>query len=99
MHEEADVNANIIKREFVGLMYIEDENPVNYVHVGLFYIFDLDGDDVKMKEEGLETIGWVDEEYLRGHINELNYWSRIFVREGLSSEDIEGKESVEKENN
>lgn len=99
LHEEAEVKANIINKEFMGLIYIEGENPVNYVHMGLFYIFDLDGNDVKMREEGLETIGWVDKKYLEEHINELTYWSRVFIKEGLPNENMEGKESVKRENN
>ena len=86
VEEEADVKANIIDRKFSGLMYIEDENLVNHMHVGLFYIFTLDSDNVEMKEEGLETIGFVDTEYLNDHIEELTYWSRIFVKEYLINE-------------
>ena len=83
LHEEADVKANIIAKEFVGIVYVEDENLVNHMHIGLMYIFDLDGDDVKMHYEGLETIGWMDAEYLRKNIDTLTYWSRYFVREKL----------------
>ncbi len=84
LKEEAIINANIVNREFVGLMYIEDGNPVNYVHVGVFYIFDLDGDDVKMNEDGLETIGFMDLEYLRKYSKEFTYWCRVFINEYLN---------------
>ena len=84
LREEAIINANIVNREFIGLMYIEDGNPVNYVHVGIFYIFDLDGDDVNMNEEGLETVGFVDVEYLKKHSEEFTYWCRVFIKEYLS---------------
>lgn len=80
LFEEADVKSNIINREFLGLIYIEDENPVNHVHVGLAYIFDLDGDDVKIKEtDKLEDVGFVDVDYLRKNIDTLTYWSRVIV--------------------
>jgi len=81
LHEEAEVDANIINKELFGLVYIEDENPVNSVHIGLIYIFDLDSNNVKMREDGLETVGWVDSEYLKDHKEELTYWSRVFVDE------------------
>ncbi|MBP5204435.1 NUDIX domain-containing protein [bacterium] len=79
LHEEAEVNANIVDKTFLGLVYIEDDNPVNYVHVGFVYVFDLDGDDVHVREEGLETIGFVDVEYLQEHVEELTYWSRFII--------------------
>lgn len=79
MHEEADVKAKIIKREFVGLIYVEDDNPVNWMHIGFVYIFDLDSDKVHVKEEGLEEIGFVTKEYLQNNINTLTYWSRYII--------------------
>jgi predicted NUDIX family phosphoesterase len=83
--EEADVQANIVSRDFKGLIYIEDGNKVNHVHVGMLYVFEVDSRNVKMHEEGLETIGWVDAAYLREHVEELTYWSRVFVREYLQN--------------
>lgn len=83
LEEEVAFNGNVLNREFVGLVYIEDDNPVNHVHVGLVYIFDVDSDEVVVKEEGLETVGFVDIEYLRKNIDSLTFWSRIFVQEYL----------------
>jgi predicted NUDIX family phosphoesterase len=79
MHEEAEVNANVIDRKFLGLVYIEDGNPVNYVHVGFVYMFELDGDDVSIREEGLENIGFVDINYLRENVENLTWWSREII--------------------
>lgn len=83
--EEAEINTNIVTREFIGLIYIEDENLVNCVHLGLLYTFDLEAQDVQMKEPGLKSIGWVDEKYLCKNINTLTYWSRIFVDQYLNN--------------
>lgn len=83
--EEADIQARVVARTFVGLIYVEDENPVNHVHVGLLYVFDLDGENVTMREEALETVGWVDLSYLQTHMEELTYWSRVFVLEQLAA--------------
>lgn len=83
LEEEVAFNGNVLNREFVGLVYIEDDNPVNHVHVGLVYIFDVDSDEVVVKEEGLETVGFVDIEYLRKNIDSLTFWSRIVVQEYL----------------
>jgi predicted NUDIX family phosphoesterase len=79
LDEEAEVNANITNSTFYGLIYLEDENPVNHVHVGLVYIFDLDSDKVKIREKELENIGFVDLEYLNENRETLTYWSRIIV--------------------
>lgn len=76
--EEVTMNASITKRSFIGFIYLDD-NDVNSVHVGVIHIFDVDGNDVKVREEGLETIGWVDVPYLKAHLEELTYWSRIAV--------------------
>lgn len=85
LKEEVCIKSNIVNKKFAGLMYIEDGNAVNYVHVGLFYVFDLDGDDVEMIENGLETIGFIDLKYLKEHSKELTYWSRVFVKEYLKN--------------
>ena len=65
LHEEVDLKSNIVKKTYLGLIYLEDDNPVNFVHVGFVYIFDLDGVDVHVKEEGLEDIGFVSLDYLK----------------------------------
>ncbi|MDY0097516.1 MAG: hypothetical protein RBS01_04170 [Candidatus Dojkabacteria bacterium] len=79
LHEEVDLQSKILKKELLGLIYIEDENPVNAVHVGLFYVYDLDGMDVHTKEEGLEDIGFVSLDYLKSNKETLTFWSRVVI--------------------
>lgn len=79
MNEEVFCGSKIIDKKFLGLIYIDDGNPVNKVHIGFVYIFELDGDDVHVKEEGLENIGFVDIEYLKDHLEDLTYWSREII--------------------
>jgi predicted NUDIX family phosphoesterase len=79
LHEEVDLKSNIVKKKYLGLIYLEDENPVNLVHVGFVYVFDLDGMDVHVKEEGLEDIGFVSLDYLKTNSEKLTYWSRIII--------------------
>lgn len=80
IHEEANIDANILGRKFLGLIYIEDGNPVNYVHVGLAYLYDLDSDNVTIKEKDiLEDLGFVSVDYLKEHIEELTYWSKLII--------------------
>ena len=79
LHEEVDLKSDIVKKSYLGLIYLEDDNPVNFVHVGFVYIFDLDGADVHVKEEGLEDIGFVSLDYLKTNSEKLTYWSRIII--------------------
>ncbi len=79
LHEEVALGSNITKKTYLGLVYIEDENPVNHVHVGFVYVYDLDCNDVHIKEEGLEDIGFVSLDYLKTNTEKLTYWSRIIV--------------------
>jgi len=79
LHEEVQLGSNILKKTYLGLVYIEDENPVNHVHVGFVYVYDLDGNDVHIKEEGLEDIGFVSLDYLKTNTEKLTYWSRIII--------------------
>ena len=79
LHEEVDLKSDIVKKSYLGLIYLEDDNPVNLVHVGFVYIFDLDGVDVHVKEEGLEDIGFVSLDYLKTNSEKLTYWSRIII--------------------
>ena len=79
LHEEVELKSKILKKKLLGLMYIEDENPVNRVHVGLFYVYDLDGIDVHIREEGLEDIGFVSLDYLKTNKETLTFWSRVII--------------------
>ncbi len=79
LHEEVELKSKVLKKTYLGLVYIEDENPVNHVHVGFVYVFDLDGTDVHVNEEGLEDIGFVSLDYLKTNTEKLTYWSRIII--------------------
>lgn len=79
LEEEAYVGSKIISKDFLGLVYLEDDNPVNHVHVGLVYVYELDGMDVHIKEEGLEDIGFVSLDYLKTNKETLTYWSRVII--------------------
>lgn len=79
LEEEVKLDSKIINSQFLGLIYLNDENPVNHVHVGLIYLFDLNGQLVECKETGLEKIGFVDKDYLLSNIETLTYWSRKIV--------------------
>lgn len=79
LSEEVTLNANIIQKDFLGLIYLEDENPVNHLHIGFVHVFELDGNDVHVREEGLENIGFVSLDYLKNNAETLTYWSRVII--------------------
>lgn len=79
LYEEVTIDSQIISKEFLGLIYLENGNSVNHVHVALAYLYELDGTDVHIAEDGLEEIGFVDLQYLQANTNNLNYWSRVIV--------------------
>lgn len=79
LNEEVELKSKILKKNFLGLVYLEDENPVNSVHVGLVYVFDLDGMDVHIKEDGLEDVGFVSLDYLKTNKETLTFWSRVII--------------------
>jgi len=79
LSEEVELGSKIINREYLGLVYIEDGHSVCDVHVGLVYVYDLDGMNVHVNEEGLEDIGFVSLDYLKTNTEKLTYWSRIII--------------------
>jgi len=79
LQEETIIKAKIISRKFEGLIYLEDENAGNQYHIGVTYLFDLDSDQVELRESKLEKLGWVDRKFLTGHYDELSYWSQVYI--------------------
>lgn len=81
LNEEVELNEDIIDRKFLGLVYLEDGNFVNSVHVGFVYVFEVDGTNVHIKEKGLEDVGFVSKQYLEENKESLTYWSKIIIDE------------------
>jgi len=79
LDEEVRINGSITGRQFIGLLYLEDDNPVNHDHVGLIYIFDIDTDDVVILEEELKRVGFLSLEEIAAYGDKLTYWSQIIV--------------------
>ena len=77
--EEVHYGGKILQKDFLGLIYIENENPVNAVHVGLAYRFLGDSEDVSPTEEEIGEMHFTDIDYLKENINNLTYWSRELV--------------------
>ncbi|KXK10011.1 MAG: NUDIX domain-containing protein [Candidatus Dojkabacteria bacterium] len=81
--EEVTINGSITTRKFLGLIYIENDNPVNHVHIGLVYIYDIDTFDVVSNEEEIADMRFVTLNYLQKNISRLTYWSRVVVESGI----------------
>jgi predicted NUDIX family phosphoesterase len=82
LDEEVVLNTSIVNKEFLGLVYVYANEPtiVNKVHFGLVYIFDLKGQGVHVKEDGLEDIGFVTLNYLKENEKNLTPWSRLIIK-------------------
>lgn len=78
LREEVTTDFDVIKKTFLGVIYLDD-NPVNSVHVGVVYVFEVSNNSAKVREEGLDTVGWMTVEYLKEHRDELTYWSRMII--------------------
>ncbi|RLC35020.1 hypothetical protein DRH14_01745 [Candidatus Shapirobacteria bacterium] len=77
--EEVELQAKIINKKFVGLIYLND-NPVNRCHLGLVYIFQLDSDQVHIQEtDSSKEVGFVDLKFLQQYQLQLTYWSRLIL--------------------
>jgi predicted NUDIX family phosphoesterase len=79
LDEEVTIGANITNKEFLGLVYIDNQTTVTKVHTGLVYLFDIDSEDVHIKEDGLKDIGFVTLDYLKENVEKLTPWSRLII--------------------
>jgi predicted NUDIX family phosphoesterase len=79
LDEEVTMGANITKKEFLGFVYIDNQTTVTKVHTGLVYLFDIDSEDVHIKEDGLKDIGFVTLDYLKQNVEKLTPWSRLII--------------------
>lgn len=76
-NEEIDYRGQIIKREFVGAVNLQD-NLVNSVHFGLVWVYLGDSEAFKDKgDDGVTDgrfISWTEAEKL---VPKMSYWSRV----------------------
>lgn len=79
LEEEAVIWSNILKKEFKWIIYIEDENIVNHMHIWLVWIYTIDGETVEMNEDKLEKVGFVNKNFLIQKKKQMTYWSQIYL--------------------
>lgn len=74
--EEIDYQGKIIKKEFAGLVNLED-NPVNRVHTGLVWVFKGDSENFKdNQDDGIaegKFVTWGEADKMREN---MTYWSK-----------------------
>ncbi len=78
-NEEVKYEGNILEKKFLGLVYVEDGNFVNHVHVGMCFLFKGDSKKVTLNENKLANLKFVDVDYLNANIKNLTYWSREII--------------------
>ncbi len=79
LEEEATIWDNIINKEFKWIIYIEDENIVNHMHIWLVWIYTVDWEKIEMNEDKLEKIGFVNKDFLVQKKEQMTYWSQLYV--------------------
>ncbi len=80
LNEEAIIKSKIINKEFKGIIYIEDQNIVNHMHIWLVRIYTLDWENVEMNESKLEKVWFVDKKYLLQIKDKMTYWSQLYLQ-------------------
>lgn len=75
--EEIIYKGTIIKKEFVGLVNLED-NPVNRVHTGLVWVFEGDSEEFDdNKDDGVAEGKFFTWDEADGMIESMTYWSKV----------------------
>ncbi len=79
LEEEVMLKSNIINKDFKWIVYIEDGNFVNHVHIWLIWIYELDGENVEINEDKLEKVWFVNKDFLLQKKDKMTYWSQLCV--------------------
>lgn len=80
-HEEVLYHGTLLEKRPLGIIALEDANPVNYVHIGLVYLYVGDSEFVESNEDVLEGLSWVTLDELASRKDQLTYWSQIILPE------------------
>lgn len=83
LKEEIDIQANIKSIDLVG-MICSDNTEIDSVHLGMVYVVEVDGFNVKVKEKDILVGDWISKEKLLNFEGELESWSRIAIEEFIN---------------
>lgn len=86
LEEEVELMSKIVSSRMLPKMICADDTEVDRVHMGMVYVHELDGEEVKSAEDQLKTVGFVSpEELLAGGYN-IEVWARIICEILLGNE-------------
>lgn len=74
--EETGYRGTIKKKTPLGVLYVENENPVNAVHVGLVFHYIGDTEDIAPTEDVNSDMHFATVDEILRHRDHLDYWSR-----------------------
>lgn len=76
--EEIEYQGEVVGREFVGLIKINDDNPVNRVHTGLVWVFEGSKAEYEPTEDrGISEGKFVSWQEAEEYKEKMTYWSRL----------------------
>jgi predicted NUDIX family phosphoesterase len=77
--EEVGYRGNILARQPVGLLYIEEYDPVNSFHLGIVYRYIGDREEINPTEKEISQMKFDTYENIFSFKDQLTYWSRMIV--------------------
>ncbi len=76
-NEEIDYQGKIVSKNFLGLIKINNEKPVNQVHTGLVWIFKGDSEDFKYTgDKGITKAKFLTISELKPFRKKMTWWSQ-----------------------
>lgn len=75
--EEVRYGGSFLRKDFVGVVNLDDNNAVNQVHVGFVFVFEGDSPRIKSREPDVIDFGLKSTEELRPFVPRMTFWSQI----------------------
>ncbi len=79
--EEVNYKGQILDKKFIGLIYVDDGNVVNSVHVGALYLFIGDTEKIDPHEDCITDMRFLTLDELNEMKNQTTYWSQAILPE------------------
>lgn len=77
LFEEVQYRGSFLRKDFVGVVNIDDDNMVNRVHVGFVFVFEGDSPDMSSRERNIKGLGLKSVKELQSYLPQMTFWSQI----------------------
>lgn len=82
LQEEANLTKDLIQNiSLLGFIKIDEPDTVDYDHLGLVYLIEVDNTDLKAVEEGVLSGDWFSKEEILENKESLERWSQLVFAE------------------